>query len=55
MVELRNIRDPHPPEFECKRLNAEAGHAVILLLAGLQKRERFNQRYLRVKLIGLRV
>ena len=42
MVELRNIRDPHPPEFECKRLNAETGHAVILLLAGLQKRKRFD-------------
>ena len=55
LVKFRNIRDPHPLELERQSLNPKPGHTVIVLLAGLQKRQRFHQGHLGVKSVGLRL
>ena len=55
LVEFRNIRDPHPLELERQGFDSKPCHTVIVLFAGLQKRQRFHQGHLGVKYIGLRL
>lgn len=48
-----SIRDSHSLKLERQSLNPKPGYTVVVLLAGLQKRQRFHQGYLGVKSVGL--